>query len=86
MIVIVKLMILKKNPEKNIAIPNVTKYFCTFLHSQDMGSHTASLINMYIYILSNTKHNNIKYNISHYNTTLKTVIVFCYTILRYYVL
>ena len=45
MIVMVKLMILKKNQGKKIAVPNVIKYFNTVLHSQDTGSHT-SLINI----------------------------------------
>ena len=42
----IKLMILKKNKKKNIAVTNVTKYFNTALHSQDTGSHTTSLINI----------------------------------------
>ena len=46
MIVMTKLMILKKNKKKNIAVTNVTKYFNTALHSQDTGSHTTSLINI----------------------------------------
>ena len=28
---------LEKESRKNIAVPNVTKYFYTFLHSQDTG-------------------------------------------------
>ena len=48
MIVMVKLMILKKN-QTNIAAPNVIKYFITVLHSQDTGSRITSLIKIYIY-------------------------------------
>ena len=44
MIVMVKLMILKKNQEKTIAVPNVIKYFKTVLHSQDAGSHTTRIL------------------------------------------
>ena len=40
MIVMVKLMILKKNQEKHTAVPDVIKYLNTVLHSQDTGSHT----------------------------------------------
>ena len=45
MIVMIKLMILKKD-QKNIAVTNVIKYFNTTLHCQHTGSHTTSLINI----------------------------------------
>ena len=37
---------LEKESRKNIAVPNVIKYFNTVFHSQDTGSHTASWINI----------------------------------------
>ena len=39
MIVTVKLTILKKIQEKNVAVPNVIKYFKTVFRSQDRNSH-----------------------------------------------
>ena len=35
---------LEKESRKNVAVPNVIKYFNTVLRSQDTGSHTTSLI------------------------------------------
>ena len=43
-IVMVKSMILKKNQERNIAVPKVIKSFNTVLHSQDKGSHTIRIL------------------------------------------
>ena len=37
---------LEKESRKNVAVPNVIKYFNTVLRSQDTGSHTTSLINI----------------------------------------
>ena len=44
MIVIFKLMILKKNQEKNITVWNMIKHFNTVLCSQDTGIHTTRIL------------------------------------------